>query len=497
MKTKLINIGLILFFVFYSCKKDIVPEPTDYPYVLTDDVTNISDSSVQFNAHIIFQGSNDFDEIGFIWGLNSRPLIDNSYITKLNYPIKSGSYKSNIDFQLFRDQKQYVRAYVKTSKYITYGNIIEFISRGGRPAVIKNIYPLSGYIKSKVAITGENFSKIKEDNKVFFGDVEAEIDSFSDNKLVVIVPKVDQDIKEQISVEVLGKKVNSNITFQIYSYWKKIASFPGTPRSWATAFAINGKGYFGTGRQTSDNSTALNDFWEYDVQSDKWTRKADFPGVKRFCAIGFSIQSAGYIGFGYFSNDLWSYNYNTDQWTKILVDITMDRGDIGSQFIINNILYITSSGGFRKFDPLKNEILNLGNSPFYELSLMAFSFKGKGYTPMMNNQGTNLLMEYDPEQNTWLSKFELQAGYLDEGITFVLGEKVYVGLGSPWGLRNEIYEFDIENNSFIKLVDYFPGDLREGFVYFIINNKAYIGSGYSYVFHIMISMNLILIKIRS
>jgi len=34
--------------------------------------------------------------------------------------------------------------------------------------------------------------------------------------------------------------------------------------------------------------------------TDTWTAKADFMGTARDCAVGFSIESKGYIGTGWF-----------------------------------------------------------------------------------------------------------------------------------------------------------------------------------------------------
>ena len=43
----------------------------------------------------------------------------------------------------------------------------------------------------------------------------------------------------------------------------------------------------------------MKDFWEYDPAANTWTQKADFVGVARISAVGFSIGSKGYIGTGY------------------------------------------------------------------------------------------------------------------------------------------------------------------------------------------------------
>ena len=99
--------------------------------------------------------------------------------------------------------------------------------------------------------------------------------------------------------------------------WERKADFPGTIRYGAVGFSINGRGYVGTGRNSSIGN--FKDFWEYDPVFNIWTRKADFPGVARVNAVGFSIGAKGYIGTGaggIFLKDFWEYDPNNNSWTQ-------------------------------------------------------------------------------------------------------------------------------------------------------------------------------------
>ena len=55
----------------------------------------------------------------------------------------------------------------------------------------------------------------------------------------------------------------------------------------------------------------MNDFWEYDPNSDTWLQKINYPDRKRFGAVGFNIGSKGYIVSGVdslgYEIDLWEY----------------------------------------------------------------------------------------------------------------------------------------------------------------------------------------------
>jgi N-acetylneuraminic acid mutarotase len=65
-------------------------------------------------------------------------------------------------------------------------------------------------------------------------------------------------------------------------------------------FSLGTKGYFGLGSsfKGGSNITFFKDFWEYDPQSNTWTKKADFQGQARTMAINFVISTMGYIGAG-------------------------------------------------------------------------------------------------------------------------------------------------------------------------------------------------------
>ena len=110
--------------------------------------------------------------------------------------------------------------------------------------------------------------------------------------------------------------------FAINSYaqnWQKSVSMPGGGRDGGVAFTIGTKIYSGGGAEVGDR-----DFYEYDTQTKKWTKKANIPSVdtNRGFAAGFTVNGKGYVGLG--SNgiynplakaDLWEYDPDNDTWT--------------------------------------------------------------------------------------------------------------------------------------------------------------------------------------
>jgi N-acetylneuraminic acid mutarotase len=123
----------------------------------------------------------------------------------------------------------------------------------------------------------------------------------------------------------LGK--NSNEYFNdFYSfneqdgYWEDIADFPGEPRENAVTFVIGNKAYVGLGYNYDLNTEELNDFWEYDSETNVWTQLSNFPSA-RYGSVAFAIDGYGYVGTGndgkYFLSDFYKYDPDSDEWNEV------------------------------------------------------------------------------------------------------------------------------------------------------------------------------------
>jgi len=129
------------------------------------------------------------------------------------------------------------------------------------------------------------------------------------------------------------------------NYWTKKSDFPGIARYDASCFVINGKAYITNG-WTFSTTSYTNDLWEYDPETDIWQEKEDFPGAERNGAISFSIGGYGYILGGSnwnlitWDRHVWKYHPPTDQW----YESTLFPGTVriyASSFILNEKAYIT------------------------------------------------------------------------------------------------------------------------------------------------------------
>ncbi len=233
--------------------------------------------------------------------------------------------------------------------------------------------------------------------------------------------------------------------------WIKKANFGGIVRLSAVGFSIGSKGYIGTGYQ-STLATLKKDFWEYDPALNIWTQKADFGGTARFEAVGFSISGKGYIGTGNdgsFTNDFWEYNPTTNAWTQKA---------------------------------------NFGGTSRYAAT--GFSIGGTGYIGTgTDGNDRNDFWEYNPITNVWTQKVNFGGIGRSNAIGFSIGSKGYIGMGGQFIVplaNSDFWEFDpgasgslgtwsqkmsVPANAAI------PAGASSA-VGFSIGNKGYIGTGY-------------------
>lgn len=225
--------------------------------------------------------------------------------------------------------------------------------------------------------------------------------------------------------------------------WTQKANFGGLARAFASGFSIGDKGYVGCGDANSSAHTSA-DFWEYDAASNVWTRKADFGGVPRRGAVGFAIASKGYMGTGRYQGpdhykDIWEYDPATDVWTR--------KADL--------------TGNSRAFAAV-------------------FSIGNKGYlgTGRDDNGFVKDFWEFDPEVNIWTQKTDFVGDKRYGAIGISIGAYGYIGTGATAssGLSNDFWEYNPYSDSWIRKADFggAPRFLTSGFS---IGNKAYIGTG--------------------
>lgn len=191
---------------------------------------------------------------------------------------------------------------------------------------------------------------------------------------------------------VVGEEITYGINLSFRTPAPAEAGFPGEPRYNATSFISGNKRYFGLGDYPSSR-----DFWEYDLTTGTWTRKADFPVDGLTTAVGFSIGSKVYVGTGWTftdgyvsnSNEFREYDPETDTWTEKASLPGDGRGQavgfsIGNKGYIGAGNYSDGIGGamltdFWEWDQSADEWTRKADYPGTVLPSIGFSLGTKGY----------------------------------------------------------------------------------------------------------------------
>jgi hypothetical protein len=282
--------------------------------------------------------------------------------------------------------------------------------------------------------------------------------------------------------------------------------------------------------------TVLFIFSVFISKADYWTQKADYPGLGRRWALGFSIENFGYMGFGqgdtsWGAADLWKYDSDQNLW--IAVGNLPSFGTAGGVvFTIKNIAYIALGEtadltGVHynpitwKYDPTTNAFTQMAAFPDslrsfctgLTINNKGYIFGGKCFSFDTTNTTTyfNQVWEFDPDQNVWSQKNDSPFQY-NILIGFSLNNKGYIGgdnkfweyspTNDSWNQKNNFHylygcpnllirgqlfigaggenkyfwQYLPEQDTFIAKAD-FAGHVRNWPMGFSIGNKGYLGIG--------------------
>ena len=243
------------------------------------------------------------------------------------------------------------------------------VSTDGLP-VVNNISPLQIMTDDTVTIQGVNFGKDIPSVEVIFTDSASKV--ITSSGMIYSVDSAFIKVKAPqitgtgfITVKVNGKTAASN-HYYTQSQWRKIAGCPVEmqQRSYASSFAIGDVIYFCGGESVPPKvgllSAYYHDLWAYDTNSGQWSQQADFPGTERSHAVSFVINGKAYVGTGCkftytqsvnsvlsltaiktLFKDFYEYTPSGNSWRKI-ADINIpDAGRIDmSSFVSNGDGYV-------------------------------------------------------------------------------------------------------------------------------------------------------------
>ncbi|TAL60361.1 MAG: hypothetical protein EPN85_07400, partial [Bacteroidetes bacterium] len=291
----------------------------------------------------------------------------------------------------------------------------------------------------------------------------------------------------------------SSITSLLHAQgtWVQKASLPpGNERLTAVAFTIGSKGYLGTGIFPSNPLTYLSDFWEYDPVTDAWTQKANFAGGLRGYAVGCSINGKGYLGTGQnlsgAYSDWWEYDPSANAWLQKANYPVVTAGAFS--FSINTKGYIGTGGDatwncrddFYEYDPVTDAWIPKANFPGgirVDVDRAVFVIGTNGYcgTGYCISGGSYFdLWEYNSLTNGWTQKANYPGPAVIGATGFSLCGIGFLGLGKAWSNPvnpPDFWQFDPVSNLW-SAAPSFPAPGRCDQPSFVINDKAYVGTGY-------------------
>ena len=428
--------------IFYGCNKDqeisILPTTgnansvtTAFISVTTTTVTMITTSTAATGGNVISRDDTVITACGVCWNTSQShlPTIED---TKTTDGTTIGYFTSNL-MGLDPGTTYFVRAYATNSSGTVYGNLLSFTTAFTQGPG-QGLWTQKADFKGGVRYRAAGFSI---GSKLYMGlgydDNDNSRNDFWewDQATNVWTKKADfpgnstgADVCFSIGTKgYIGTgDPNSSaiLTNEFWEYdpaantWTQKASLPGTPsRTMSTGFSIGNKGYVGTGFVDNGGSGSnFKDFWEWDQATNVWTKKADFGGMARYGAVGFSIGTKGYIGTGFGGvagstvfKDFWEWDQATNVWTK-----KADFGGAARAFAV----------GF-----------SIGNKGYI----------GNGYTgsyPLFKD-----FWLWDQGTDQWIMMGDFGGDARIEAVGVSIGNKGYIGtgIGGPSFLNN-FWEYD-------------------------------------------------------
>jgi len=136
--------------------------------------------------------------------------------------------------------------------------------------------------------------------------------------------------------------------------------------------------------------------------------------------------------------------------------------------------------------------LRVKNMPLGRAHIIAGTIANQAYLSLgcidedcllTKNETTTKTQRYEPLNDTlgrWTQVQEFNGVPSTGAISFTLNNRLYAGLGNLGGelYYKEIWVFEPDQNGgYWRFVDIFPGNGRDGAVAFVVNDKAYIGTG--------------------
>lgn len=221
--------------------------------------------------------------------------------------------------------------------------------------------------------------------------------------------------------------------------WTARTACPGAPRYYGTAFAVEGKIYYGFG---TDYSVEFNDLWIYDPVQDQWDFLMETPLDARTRIRSSVVGDKVYLGFGT-ATDLWQFRPAGNHWEKLNVPIEISSAVYATDFTVNGKIYYVGlqHTGYLwqdrvdcwELDPGVQSWTRKSDYPdmIYGEAATAREESGLVFSSNVYNR-PNRVYEYNAQKDLWLKRQVLTAGSGDFQFGEYVNGKLFFASGNLW-----------------------------------------------------------------
>ncbi len=468
MKISTIFIYLQIF-LFISCSEFSLP-----PRIITGLVTNIDDSGAIFHGKIVSLGNAPIIEYGFVWDLEPMPYTNNAEVFSITESVKIGNFKERVSIGLNKGKTYYVRAFIRTSEGVYYGEQCSFVALGGKLPEIFTISPKTGNLTDTLVIIGDYFSS--KSSNIRINNITAEIIRSKHDSIFVKIPPNLGTLKSEVLLISHNQTITSKDSFSLFE--PVITNLENKQITYGDQITISGNNFLSCPSTVKVYFDSIET--KFDI-IDNQTIKATVPN---------EIDKQGFIKVK--MNNLYAVS------TNVYSLLPFEFYDFNPKIALTGST-ITISG--KNFSPiLKNNIIYIGgvkakpltvNKHTLEVALPlqdSVVYENRSATVIakignINYQHNNKLLINDK----WFRKADapIQLRHLIQPCTtcsprteyyyancFVVEKLAYIGLND----NKEFWCYNYEKNIWKKLPD-FPGVPRVDGVGFAYHDKIYFGTG--------------------
>lgn len=391
---------------------------------------------------------------------------------------------------------------------------------------ITSITPLSATFGDEVTINGNNFDFDLTRNKVFFGNIEAQINYADPNTLIAIVPNDLESSSESIKVMAQLQETTFNQNFELIqpiitfvppnvytedditiegAYFhpeneKNIVTIEDIPVSVDSGDTENLNTTIPRGpfprRKAIVRVQVLDIIVEYEIEInilDPWIMITDELPFKYNRAINNAVvaNNEAYVMAPIANTTsgpirLWKFNQNEYSWEQSNIPFNMRGTAVAESNGSKVYLYSAESdNSFYEYDPVSQQWTALAPFPgerrdwatHFTINGDIYIGMGADFDPFTSIKYGNFF-KYSPTTNTWteIAEFTYQNYFLrTETASFTLNNVAYVGHGATNTGMKDFWSYQPSTDEWIRVADFV--DARHYSASFEINGFGYVTCG--------------------